>query len=194
MPISTQIERHADTQTNRQTGRQIDLLMAESTYVQICKNGQAGNDRDRHRQTGTYSEIDRHTNRHGRFSVVFHGQGKRHRAEIPTKRNIAIISVFLWKTLEDAEEDVDTSRIFAWKTLIHDFEIKTYIIQLMDLRLPGKCSRGVHVFHSVFQRLPQKHEYYCYVYFGTDHRLVTLTSAVNAKRGKKKKKKQAKKR
>ena len=35
---------------------------------------------------------------------------------------------------------------------------KKYIFQLIDLRLPGKRSGGVHVFHSVFQRLPQKHE------------------------------------
>ena len=104
--------------------------------------------------------------------------------------------IHLRKTLEDTKEDVDTSGVFAWKTQIHYYELKKYIIQLLDLRLPGKCSRGVHVFHSVFQRLPQKHEYYCYVYFGKDHRLVTLTSAVKAEGGKKKKKKkkQAKKR
>ena len=35
---------------------------------------------------------------------------------------------------------------------------KKNIFQLIDLRLPGKRSGGVHVFHSVFQRLPQKHE------------------------------------
>ena len=27
----------------------------------------------------------------------------------------------------------------------------------MDLRLPRKCAGGVHVFQSVFQRLPTKH-------------------------------------
>ena len=88
--------------------------------------------------------------------------------------------VFVRKTLEDAEEDVDTSRIFAWKTLNHYFEIKTYIIQLMDLRLPGKCSRGVHIFHRVFQRLPQKHGRYCYIPLAWNLRPVTLTSAVEA--------------
>ena len=33
-------------------------------------------------------------------------------------------NAFSKKTLEDAEEDVATSRVFAWKTLIHDFEQK----------------------------------------------------------------------
>ena len=38
------------------------------------------------------------------------------------------------------------------------FQVKNKnIFQLMDLRLPGKRSGGVHVFHSVFQRLPQKY-------------------------------------
>ena len=30
----------------------------------------------------------------------------------------------------------------------------------MDLCLPRNCSRGVHVFHSVFQRLPGKRAYF----------------------------------
>ena len=33
----------------------------------------------------------------------------------------------------------------------------------MDLRLPGKRSGGVHVFHNVFQRLPQKHMCFGYI-------------------------------
>ena len=34
---------------------------------------------------------------------------------------------------------------------------KSYI-HLLDLRLPGKCVGGVHVFQGVFQRLPTEHE------------------------------------
>ena len=32
--------------------------------------------------------------------------------------------MFLWKTLEDAVEDVDSARIFAWKTPIQLFKLK----------------------------------------------------------------------
>ena len=33
----------------------------------------------------------------------------------------------------------------------------------MGLHLPRKRSGGVHVFHSVFQRLPQEHDYFGHV-------------------------------
>ena len=33
---------------------------------------------------------------------------------------------------------------------------KKNYIHLLDLRLPGKCAGGVHVFQGVFQRLPTK--------------------------------------
>ena len=47
------------------------------------------------------------------------------------------------------------------------FQVKNKnIFQLMDLRLPGKRSGGVHVFHSVFQRLPQKHDWFGHVFPG----------------------------
>ena len=62
--------------------------------------------------------------------------------------------VFLWKTLEDVVEDVGSARIFAWKTQNQSFKLKKNYIHLLDLRLPGKCAGGVHVFQGVFQRLP----------------------------------------
>ena len=36
--------------------------------------------------------------------------------------------VFLWKTLEDVVEDVDSARIFAWKTQNQLFKLKKKVI------------------------------------------------------------------
>ena len=69
----------------------------------------------------------------------------------------------LWKTLEDTVEDVDSARIFGWKTQIQLFKLKKIYIHLKDLRLPRNCAGGVHVFQGVFQRLPMKHGRFRYI-------------------------------
>ena len=65
--------------------------------------------------------------------------------------------MFLWKTLEDVKEDVHTSHAKPWKTYIKIKSIEVFNFLKLDLRLPGFCVGGVHIFLHVFQHLQQKH-------------------------------------
>ena len=53
--------------------------------------------------------------------------------------------MFLWKTLEDAVEDVDSARIFAWKTQIQLFKLKKKLYSFTESassrEMRGRCPR-----------------------------------------------------
>ena len=53
--------------------------------------------------------------------------------------------MFLWKTLEDTVEDVDSARIFGWKTQIQLFKLKKILYSFIEFasskEMCGRCPR-----------------------------------------------------
>ena len=59
--------------------------------------------------------------------------------------------MFLWKTLEDAVEDVDADRSFDWKAQTQYSELRIKCARKFESSTE-MLERGIHVLHSVFQQ------------------------------------------